>query len=440
MHVRLWSRTFVALVVTLCFMPAGRADLLQYIERPEPQFSWKVEKKFHTAGGSTVYDLKLVSQVWHDVKWTHQLQVYQPAGINPRSTMLMYNTGGKADDGNIALGLELARKTRSPVAILYDIPNQPLFDGKTEDGLIAETFVRYLATNDGSWPLLFPMVKSVVKAMDALQAFSKEEWKQPLDAFIISGASKRGWTTWLTGASDPRVKAIAPLVIDTLNMTTQMENQKRSFGTYSDQIADYTERGLVPIPDTENARHLWKMVDPYFYRERITQPKFLILGNNDPYWTVDALNLYWDGLKGDKYVTYVPNAGHDLSQDGKKDNHGRALSSLEAFSRLVIEGKPLPKVTWKNDESDGNYRITATADTLPSAACLWRAEAPGKDFRQSKWLKKPIVLNGSSAQGAVEPVSTGYQAFYLDLDYDADGIIYHLCTQIRVVPPAKKNE
>jgi PhoPQ-activated pathogenicity-related protein len=429
----------VALVAALSLIPTVRADLLHYVEQPEPEFSWKVENRFQTSGGK-VFDLKLVSQVWHGIKWTHQLQVYQPDGINPRSTMLMYNTGGSADAENIALGLELASKSKAPVAILYNIPNQPLFGGKTEDGLIAETFVRYLETKDDSWPLLFPMVKSVVKAMDALQAFSKEEWKQPLDGFIISGASKRGWTTWLTGASDPRVKAIAPLVIDTLNMTTQMEHQKRSFGTYSDQIADYTERGLVPIPDTENARKLWNMVDPYFYRERVTQPKFLILGNNDPYWTVDALNLYWDGLKGDKFVTYVPNAGHDLSQDGKKGNHGRALSSLEAFSRMVIEGKPLPRITWKNNESSGTHRITAKADPLPSAARMWRAEAPGRDFRQAKWLKKTLDVSSSGIQGAVEQGSTGYQAFYLDLDYDAGGITYHLCTQIRVVPPAKESD
>src|SRR5262249_44914936 len=161
-----------------------------------------------------------------------------------------------------------------------------------------ETFVRYVKTKDENWPLLFPMVKSVVKAMDALQEFSKQEWKEPVESFIITGGSKRGWTSWLTGASDRRVKAIAPMVIDTLNMPEQMPHQLESFGgKYSEQIADYTTRGLTELSKTPEGKRLLEMVDPYSYRDKLGLPKMLILGNNDPYWSTDALNLYWDGLK-----------------------------------------------------------------------------------------------------------------------------------------------
>ncbi len=266
---------------------ASRADeipdgLRKYVDRPESAYRWEVRETL-TLGTSVVYDLELVSQDWQGIVWEHQLQVYQPANAKPATPMLLWNQGGRASEGSIAFGLELAQKIGTPVAFLYGIPKQPLFVGKREDALIAETFVRYLETKDERWPLLFPMVKSLVKAMDALQEFGEREWKLPVKSFIVTGASKRGWTTWLTAASESRVKAIAPMVIDTLNMKAQGPYQLKSFGHYSEQIRDYTERGLVPTPETAEAQRLWAMVDPWVYRERLTMPKLMINGVNDPY-------------------------------------------------------------------------------------------------------------------------------------------------------------
>jgi PhoPQ-activated pathogenicity-related protein len=170
------SRLILATLLLAIFSGPAEADLLEYVKKPEPKFAWKIKEKIKSEQG-TIYDLRLVSQVWHDITWEHQLQVYQPKNVAPSATMLLWNTGGSANPGNIAFGMTLANKAKAPVAFLYNIPNQPLFDGKKEDALIAETFVRCLETKDDTWPLLFPMVKSVVKAMDALQDFAKEEWR-----------------------------------------------------------------------------------------------------------------------------------------------------------------------------------------------------------------------------------------------------------------------
>ena len=322
-----------ALVLMIC-TATSRADLLEFIKRPDPAFSWKLKGKTETAQG-IVYDLHLVSQVWQGVAWEHEVQVFLPKDVQPTATMFLWNQGGTSNFGSMVMGMEMARKMKAPVAFLYGVPNQPLLDGKHEDALIAETFVRYLDTKDPSWPLLFPMVKSLTRAMDALQQFARQEWKIEVTHFVVSGGSKRGWTAWLSAAVDPRVKALVPCVFDTLNMQAQLSHQLQSYGKYSEMIVDYTKRSLVPVPNTEDARKLWMMVDPWFYRDRLKQPKMIVNGSNDPYWTQDALNLYWDDLKGDKWVLYVPNAGHNLVQQHDTPtilpDRSRAMNTVSRF-------------------------------------------------------------------------------------------------------------
>ena len=146
-------------------------------------------------------------------------------------------------------------------------PTSRFSGGKTEDELIAETFVRYLQTKDENWPLLFPMAKIAVKAMDAIQAWSRQNGK-PVARFVVTGGSNCGWTTWLAGAVDDRVIAIAPMVIVMLNLGPQGPNQLKVWGKYSEQIGDYVERGLMETVATPTGTNLWKMVDPFTFRER----------------------------------------------------------------------------------------------------------------------------------------------------------------------------
>jgi PhoPQ-activated pathogenicity-related protein len=408
--------------------------LAKYLARPEPKFEWKLTNRLETPFGK-VHQLRLVSQEWHDLVWEHDLHVYVPPGAKPQATMLLWNQGGSGSEKNMLFGIEMARRVGAPIAFLYQIPNQPLFEGKKEDALIAETFVRYLETGDDSWPLLFPMVKSLVKAMDALQAHAQAEWQHEIKNFVVSGASKRGWTTWLTGASDPRVKAIAPLVIDTLNMREQGPYQLKSFGAYSEQVHDYTERKLLPMPDTPQARALWTMVDPWVYREKLKLPKFILNGANDPYWTTDALNLYWSDLPGEKWVLYVPNAGHGLEQnfaDGSK-NRDRALNGLAAFTRHMIRDNPLPTVEWKHSDDKSAARLVISCNPAPRGARVWVARAGSRDFRQAAWKETTAVIEENQVQISVAPSATEVTALFGEVDFEIDGLVHQFSTQMRIL-------
>ena len=52
---------------------------------------------------------------------------------------------------------------------------------------------------DPTWPALLPMVKSAVRAMDTVQKHlsSLDTGALNIKHFVISGGSKRGWTTWM---------------------------------------------------------------------------------------------------------------------------------------------------------------------------------------------------------------------------------------------------
>lgn len=433
--------------------PAPPSELTDYVTRKDDSFSWKPANTKKTDAG-TVYEIDLVSQTWHDIKWDHKLQVFVPKGARPQATMVLWNQGGMPNIASGVLGLAIAERVKAPVAFLYGVPKQPLFDGKREDALIAETFVKYLETKDASWPLLFPMVKSVVRAMDCLQQFAKKEWDFEVKSFVVTGASKRGWTSWLTAATgDRRVKAIAPIVIDTLNMPVQMKNQVNAFGKPSEMIRDYTERKLVPISDTAEGQKLWKMIDPWVYRERLTMPKMIINGANDPYWPLDALNSYWDDLKGDKWVLYVPNAGHDLREtngNGQKELLPmRAVNTLAAFCYCQVFDKKMPTLSWKyGEEGAGGTPLSFTPNGTMKGMRFWTAEADTRDFRKSRWRSEAL----SEAKGDVKVVVSGpvkinlvitrtpttYDAAFVETEFEVDHLRFNLSTQLRIFEPKKK--
>ena len=430
------GRTLLACAGLSLFATQVWAGLEQYVRKPEAEFGWKLRDKIESEQtGDRIHDLHFVSQTWQENKWEHQLQVYQPRNVAPNGTMFLWVTGGSARPAWVSLGLELARKIGAPVAFLYHIPNQPLLESQLrEDHLIAETFVRYLKTKDENWPLLFPMVKSVVKAMDVLQAYGKQEWGQPINQFIVSGASKRGWTTWLTAAVDARVRAIAPMVIDTLNMREQMPRQLKAFGAYSSRLAPYSSRGLLPIPETPEGQRLLSMVDPWAYRDRLNLPKLIVNGTNDFYWATDALNLYWNELPGNKWVVYVPNAGHDLRRQDKPESQQLTdlVNGLAAFARHQASGRSMPKLTWKHESVNGRFRLTIEATPAPTGGRLWVARTATQDFRTAKWKEQAVTFLDGAVIGEVSPPDNGHLAFYGEVDYEIDGLKYHLSTQLRM--------
>lgn len=418
------------MVLAISSVRPAKAGLEDYVRREDPSFAWNEVEERETPLGK-VYAINLTSQTWQGIKWQHKFRIYEPKGPLRQDAVLLFITGGA--NGNApspeedASGFTLAQVCGARCALLKQVPNQPLLDGKNEDTLIAETFVRYLDTKDENWPLLFPMVKSAVRAMDTVQAWAKRKGRPDVTRFVVSGASKRGWTTWLTSAVDRRVIAFAPMVIDTLNMKAQRAHSLEVWGKFSEQIDDYTSRGLTEKFDDPDGERLWKMVDPYSYRDRCTMPKLLINGTNDRYWTLDALNIYWNDLKGHKNVIYLPNAGHNLAV-----NRAYAINGVGALFRHAVLNKPLPQLAWRHSDGDnGQLRLEITTPVTPKTAHLWTARAESRDFRESEWKSSPMLISGALVNGELDRPEKGFVALYGILEFDVEGIPFHLSTQIR---------
>ncbi|MDB6078294.1 MAG: PhoPQ-activated pathogenicity protein, partial [Akkermansiaceae bacterium] len=231
--------------------------------------------------------------------------------------------------------------------------------------------------------------------------------------------------------------AIAPMVIDVLNIRDQLTHQQESLGGPSEQISPYTSRGLVPVKDAPREQALWKMIDPWTYRDRFTMPKLIVLANNDPFWSTDALNLYWDALPGEKYLSYTPNAGHDLFERdaaGRKLNPDRSINNVCAFVRYQLTGRPLPKLAWQHTtDADGTLRLTVSADQPPGGARLWVARSDSRDFRKARWESQPLeVKAGEPVVATLPKPDQGYVAYYADLSYRIDDLPQSLCTQLRI--------
>ncbi len=418
----------IALVNLLVAADSRAGALEDYVNAPDSHYGWK-ELARRQADGFTIAHLKMTSQEWRGHLWQHDLQVVQPDRIRNPDLAFIFITGN--GDGAKSLGLlkTVAARAGAVAAVVTWVPNQPLYGGRSEDALIAYTFDRYLKTGDPTWPLLFPMVKSAVKAMDAVTDLVKNEKQPGLTRFVLSGASKRGWTTWLTGAVDPRVTGIAPMVIDMLNMQAQVRWADQVYGRQSEKIHDYTDLGLIARMDDPAMAKLREWVDPYSYRQRYRMPKLILLGTNDPYWTVDSLRFYWDDLPEPKLIYQTPNAGHGLNGGAE------ATQTLAAFVRMIADHQSLPKFTWQFG-TNSPLEVAVEINPPSQSAQLWSASSADRDFRDEQWsVQRNVKASASQYEFPLATPARGYRAYLVQVVMKAaDGHEYRLSTQARVTP------
>jgi len=418
----------------------------KYVAKPDSHFSYKLVNK--TAGnGVTANVLEMTSQQWlteeevdHPI-WKHWLTILVPDQVTSR-TALLFITGGANNrpappqpDQNM---VQLAEKTKSIVAELRMVPNQPLVfagetQGRTEDALIAYTWDKFLRTGDDRWPARLPMTKSAVRAMDAVTGFcaTEEGGRFTVDHFVVAGASKRGWTTWTTAAVDKRVVAFIPIVIDLLNVVPSFKHHYAAYGFWAPAVHNYEEMGIMDWTDTPEYKALLKIVEPYEYRDRFTMPKLLINSAGDQFFLPDSSQFYWKDLPGKKYLRYVPNSDHGLKNTD-------ALLSMISFYDAIIHDKPIPEYNW---ELPGPGVIRLQSKTKPARVTLWQATNPkARDFRLESigpaYKDSPVESKDDHGTYEVklEKPESGWTAAFIEVTYDNQPAPFKFTSGVTVIP------
>jgi PhoPQ-activated pathogenicity-related protein len=411
--------------------PRTQTALDRYVAAPDPSFAFEKVGEL-PASGVTATVLELTSQRWlteADVDrplWKHWLIVYRPAAV--RSDLALLYISGGANNGrrpsraNSVLS-RLASENGTITAELRMVPNQTLTllgdpekKAREEDDLIAYTWDKFLRTGDEKWPLRLPMTKAAVRAMDAVIQWSArpEGGSAAVKRFVVSGGSKRGWTTWTTAAVDPRVVAIAPAVIDVLNVEESFAHHWRAYGFWAPAVNDYVHHGIMDWMGSKEFSALMAIEDPWSYRDRLTLPKFLLNSAGDQFFLPDSSQFYLRGLEGETLLRYVPNSDHSLEDTD-------AFDSLGAFYATVASGRPRPSLTWTRDRSSALRVVTSAA---PLTARLWTATNPDtRDFRLEtfgrNWQATTLVAVGPNTYVATVPTpAKGWTASLAEFTFD----------------------
>jgi PhoPQ-activated pathogenicity-related protein len=427
--------------------------LQAYVSATDPDYSYSQFGGTFNGTGYKAYNLDLKSQRWRSLTevnktlWQHWVQLYVPTTVTTNTATLLIDGGsnsGSPPSYDVNLGA-LAVATGSVLVRLRNVPNEPLTftdEGfpRTEDEIIAYTFDKYAnnlgAPGNDTWPLLLPMVKSARAAMTAADDFAEDLTPSvQINDFLVTGGSKRGWTTWLTAAMDNRVRAIVPGVIDILNMGEQMVHHYGAYADFSYAIDDYTAFNIPQEAYTAGGQEVGRVVDPfmYIYNGRFdNMPKLLINSTGDEFFLPDGAEFYFSDLPGsDNFLRYIPNTSHSLNSIDP------AISTVAFFSD-VVSGTPLPEFSWTVGQ-DGS--ITVQTTTTPIQVSLWQATNPAaRDFRKPiypsiTWTSSTLPPQSPNTYVAsVATPGSGATGFFVELIFPSSkpGYNHVFTTQIKI--------
>ena len=163
------------------------------------------------------------------------------------------------------------------------------------------------------------------------------------------------------------------------------------------------------------------------YRWVWSAPKLIALGTNDPYWPLEALDLYRGDLPGPCWVSYCPNAGHGIPMQ-------RLAGLVVAMGKHVSGGERLPDLGWRFEPSADGIACMLHAATQPERVVLWQADSATRDFRRAKWLSMAVAGDGPDWEVPLPLGASGgrWKAAVVEVHYPRKTMPLVLTTSVHV--------
>lgn len=405
----------------------------------EPLSYWFMSNQLY--GDVEVNRYQMISQMWSPddlvspVKWQEDVAIAIPDNPLPQRAVI-------AVDISEDILIRVARATHTVVISLQTIPSRNLTYGNDKTALIEDDSIArsWRLTMDDpatrqTLPLHVPMAAAISQT---IRMAKKELTKENINKFIVTGASKRGWATWLTAISDPDVEAIVPIVADVLNTQEVMQHMYHTYGgNWPIAFGPYYQQGIDEVAMTQGFANLMKIEDPLqylgtSYQSRLAIPKYIVNASGDDFFMPDNTRFYYNKLPGEKSLRVAPNTGHNGIL-------AFTQQSLISFINRLQNKMPLPYLTSQIEGKDKTQQLDITFSEPPVKVVRWTAVNPvARDFRFAcgiNYTATPLASpdNGNLSIPLTES-SPGWEATFVEATFK-DGFV--ATTQVNILPDNK---
>ena len=208
---------------------------------------------------------------------------------------------------------------------------------------------------------------------------------------------------------------MAPLVIDLLNLVPSFDHHYKVYGDWSPAVNDYVEFQIMDWMNTKEFKKLMNYVEPYQFKELFTMPKLIVNGTIDEFFVTDSWKFYWEDIPDKKYLQYVPNGNHGLTE-------GYRYQNVFSFYDRLIHSRDLPKMEWHIEKDI--FHLDLGIDT-PYNISLWKINNPNsRDFRiwevGRNWKKIVVENNKSGKYEITAPIDEGFTASLVEVVFYPD--------------------